>query len=188
MFENQKLGGQTRSSFYFMNKPKISIIAAVGKNNVIGLKNSLPWNLPADLKYFAQTTKGKAVLMGENTFISILEKIGQPLPGRRNIVLTDKNNKKFSGAEAVYSIADALKLVGNKEIFVIGGASVYKQMLPLADKLFITEVNYDGPGDAFFPIIVQNQWILEKEESHHKDDKNNHNYTFKVYRRQPLKV
>jgi len=77
-----------------MNKAKINIIVAVGKNNIIGIKNTLPWHLPADLKYFAQTTKDKMVLMGENTFLSILEKIGKPLPGRRNIVLTDKKNKK----------------------------------------------------------------------------------------------
>ncbi|MEK7081930.1 MAG: dihydrofolate reductase [Patescibacteria group bacterium] len=164
-----------------MNKPKISIIAAVGKNNVIGLKNALPWNLSADLKYFAQTTKGKTVLMGENTFISILEKIGKPLPGRRNIVLTDKN-KKFPGAEAVSSLEAAMKIMADEEIFVIGGASVYRQMLPLANKLYITEVNYNGVGDAFFPAIDQNQWILEKEEPHFKDDKNDYDYNFKIYR------
>lgn len=165
-----------------MKKPKINIIAAVGKNNIIGLKNALPWNLPADLKYFAQTTKGKTVLMGENTFISILEKIGKPLPGRRNIVLTDKKNKKFAGAETVNSIEEAMKIIADEEIFVIGGASVYRQMLPLAEKLYITEVNYNGPGDAFFPTIEQNQWILEKEEPHIKDKKNDYDYNFKIYR------
>lgn len=171
-----------------MKKTLINIIAAVGKNNIIGIKNSLPWNLPADLKYFAQTTKGKTVLMGENTFISILNKIGKPLPNRRNVVLTDKKNKKFAGAEAVYNIEDALKLIGDGEIFVIGGASVYRQMLPLADKLYLTEVNYNGPGDAFFPIIVQNQWLLEKEEPHLKDDKNDYDYNFKIYGRKPIKI
>ena len=164
-----------------MNKPTINIIAAVGKNNVIGLKNALPWNLPADLKYFAQTTKGKTVLMGENTFISILEKIGKPLSGRRNIVLTDKN-KKFPDVETVNSLEAAMKITGDEEIFVIGGASVYRQMLPLAEKLYITEVNYDGAGDAFFPTIDQNQWTLEKEEPHTKDDKNDYDYNFKIYR------
>ena len=164
-----------------MNKPTINIIAAAGKNNVIGLKNALPWNLSADLKYFAQTTKGKTVLMGENTFISILEKIGKPLPGRRNIVLTDKN-KKFPGAEAVSSLEAAMKIMADEEIFVIGGASVYRQMLPLANKLYITEVNYNGVGDAFFPAIDQNQWFLEKEEPHFKDDKNDYDYNFKIYR------
>ena len=168
-----------------MNKPAINIIAAVGKNNVIGLKNSLPWNLPADLKYFAQTTKGKTVLMGENTFISILEKIGKPLPGRRNIVLTDKKNKKFSGAETVNSMGGAMKIIGDEEVFVIGGASVYRQMLPLADKLYITEVNYSGPGDAFFPALDQDKWILEKEEPRIKDGKNDYDYTFRIYHRKP---
>ncbi|TSC67109.1 MAG: dihydrofolate reductase [Parcubacteria group bacterium Gr01-1014_73] len=164
-----------------MNKPTINIIAAVGKNNVIGLKNALPWNLPADLKYFAQTTKGKTVLMGENTFISILEKIGKPLSGRRNIVLTDKN-KKFPDVETVNSLEAAMKITGDEEIFVIGGASVYRQMLPLAEKLYITEVNYDGAGDAFFPTIDQNQWLLEKAEPHTKDNKNDYDYNFKIYR------
>ena len=181
MCENQSSAGKPARAFYFMNKPAINIIAAVGKNNVIGLKNSLPWNLPADLKYFAQTTKGKTVLMGENTFISILEKIGKPLPGRRNIVLTDKKNKKFSGVETVNSIEEAMKIIGDEEIFVIGGASVYRQMLPLANRLYITEVDYNGSGDAFFPTIAQNKWTLEKEEPHMKNDKNNYNYNFKIY-------
>jgi len=166
-----------------MKKPPINIIAAVGKNNIIGIRNALPWNLSADLKYFAQTTKGKAVLMGENTFISILEKIGKPLPGRKNIVLTDKKDKKFIGAETVNSIEEAMKIIGDNAVFVIGGASVYRQMLPLANKLYITEVNYDGSGDAFFPTIDQNQWLLEKEEPHQKDDKNDYDYNFKIYRR-----
>ena len=168
-----------------MNKPSINIIAAVGKNNVIGLKNSLPWHLSADLRYFAQTTKNKTVLMGENNFLSILEKIGKPLPGRRNIVLTDKKNKKFSGVETVNSIEEAMKIIGDEEIFVIGGASVYRQMLPLAGKLYITEVNYGGQGDAFFPTIDQSQWVLEKQEPHIKDGKNDYDYTFRIYHRKP---
>ncbi|HEY4496160.1 MAG TPA: dihydrofolate reductase [Candidatus Paceibacterota bacterium] len=165
-----------------MKKSLINIIAAVGKNNIVGIKNALPWHLSADLKYFAQTTKGKTVLMGENTFISILEKIGKPLPNRRNIVLTDKKDKKISGAETANSIEEALKIVGEQEVFVIGGASVYRQMLPLANKLYITEVNYDGPGDAFFPVINKNQWALEKAESHLKDEKNDYDYNFKIYK------
>ncbi|MEI6420384.1 MAG: dihydrofolate reductase [bacterium] len=158
----------------------ISIISAVAKNGVIGIKNTLPWKLSGDLKYFAKTTTGKTVLMGRNTFLSIVNMIGKPLPNRRNLVLSETAND-INGAEVLTSWQQVLDLAKTEEIFVIGGANVYKQAVPYADKLYITEVDCSPEGDVFFPEFNKDNWQLISEEPHTKDDKNEYNYNFKVY-------
>ncbi len=160
----------------------ISIISAVAKNGVIGIKNGLPWKLAGDLKYFSKITTGKTVLMGRNTFLSILNILDQPLPNRRNLVLSEKKDD-ITGAEIFDSWQKVLDLAKNEEIFVIGGANVYKQAIPFADKLYITKVNCSPEGDVFFPEFNKNDWHLINEEPHLKDEKNEYNYTFKVYER-----
>jgi len=132
------------------NKPKISIIAAVATNLAIGKNNQLLWHLPEDLKRFKELTKGHAVVMGQKTF----ESLGRPLPDRTNIIITLDRSFKAEGCIVVYSIDEALieaEKAENKEIFIIGGGSIYRQFLPLADKLYITRVEKDFDADTFFP-------------------------------------
>lgn len=160
----------------------ISIISAVAKNGIIGVKNGLPWKLSGDLKYFAKTTTGKTVLMGRNTFLSIVSMIGKPLPNRRNIVLSE-SAEGINGAEILNSWDKVLELARTEEIFVIGGASVYKQAIPYADKLYITEVDCSPEGDVSFPEFDKKDWNLISEEPHQKDEKNEYDYNFKVYDR-----
>jgi len=158
----------------------ISIISAVAENGVIGVKNELPWKLSGDLKYFAKTTTGKTVLMGRNTFFSIVKMIGKPLPNRKNIVLSEIDDG-ITGAKVVKSWQEVVDLAKNEEIFVIGGASVYKQALPFADRLYITRVYSKCEGDAFFPEIDEKIWKITKTESHPADEKNQYPYSFQIY-------
>lgn len=158
----------------------ITLIAAIGKNNELGKNNDLLWNLPADMKHFKETTSLHTVIMGRKTF----ESIGKPLPNRRNVVITRDANYKREGIEVVHSFSDALDLFPdkNEEIFVIGGAEIYKQTMPIADKLYITHVNAeDKDADAFFPEIIPIVWNEISHDEHKKDDKNPFNYTFSVY-------
>ena len=158
----------------------ISIISAVAKNGIIGIKNSLPWKLSGDLKYFAKTTTGKTVLMGRNTFLSIVSMIGKPLPNRRNLVLSE-TKEGITGAEIFDNWEKVLELAKTEEVFVIGGANVYKQAIQFADKLYITEVDCTPEGDVSFPEFDKNDWNLISEEPHLKDEKNEYNYNFKIY-------
>jgi dihydrofolate reductase len=161
----------------------ISIIVAVAHGGVIGVKNDLPWHLPADLQHFKNLTTNHAVVMGYNTYKSIVSRIGKHLPNRRNIVLSDDPNFKADDVTVAYSLDEALQNSGDDELFVIGGASVYQQALVLADRLYITEIDLDIKGDAFFPSIDKAIWKEVSREEHQKDDKNPHDYDFVVYER-----
>ena len=158
----------------------ISIIVAIAENYAIGKKGDLLCHMPADLKHFKEITSGKTVLMGERTFFSLPK---HPLPNRRNIVLTDVPGKTFEGAEAAYSIQELLdKSRGEEEAFVIGGGMVYRQMMPLADKLYITHIHHAWEdADTFFPEINPQEWKQIAAETHAADDNNPYNYTFAEY-------
>ncbi len=160
----------------------ISIIVAVAENYAIGKKGDLLCHMPADLKHFKEITSGKTVLMGERTFFSLPK---HPLPNRRNIVLTDVAGKTFEGAESVYSIDELVaKVPANEEAFVIGGGMVYRQMMPLADKLYITHIHHSWEdADTFFPEIDAVVWKQLSAERHSADDKNPFDYTFAEYGR-----
>ena len=163
----------------------ISIIVAIAENYAIGKKGDLLCHLPADLKHFKEVTSGKTVLMGERTFWSLPK---HPLPNRRNIVLTDVNGKTFEGAEAVYSISELVERAKSKdeseEAFVIGGGMVYRQMMPLADKLYITHIHHSWPdADTFFPEISAEEWEKTGEEYHEADEKNPYAFSFCTYNR-----
>jgi len=160
----------------------LAIISAVAKNNVIGIKNGLPWKLSGDLKYFSRITSGKTVLMGKNTFFSIVNILGKPLPNRRNLVLSE-TKEGIIGAEVINNWQKVLELAKKEDIYVIGGANVYKQAIPCADRLYITEVDCSPKGDAFFPEFDKNNWELTSEDKHLKDIANEYNYTFKIYER-----
>ncbi|EGG94407.1 Dihydrofolate reductase [gamma proteobacterium IMCC1989] len=168
----------------------LSIIVAMANNNAIGKDNQLLWHLPEDLQYFKRTTMGKPIVMGRKTF----ESIGRPLPGRLNIVITRQQDWQHDGVKVVHSIDDALRLAeaqsmidGVDEVMVIGGAEIYKTALPQADKLFITRVDAEIEGDAFFPEVDPAVWQETQREHHAASDSalktNIYDYAFCVLER-----
>ena len=144
----------------------ISLIAAVAKNGVIGENNSLVWKLPEDMKRFKQLTIGKPVVMGRKTF----ESIGRPLPNRTNIVITRDKNFEAEGCLIAHSVNDALKAAEvSEEIMVIGGSQIYKEFLPLANKMYLTLIDRDFEGDAYFPAFEKNEWKETFREEHQNE-------------------
>lgn len=159
----------------------ISIIAAMSENRIIGYKGQIPWRLSADLKRFKELTMGHPVIMGRKTF----ESIGKALPGRTNIVLSRSPEFNPPGCATVPSLREALDLTKDAgEVFIIGGESLYKQTLPLAQKIYLTLVHAKFEGDAFFPIFSEGDWSLASSEVHQKDEKNPYDYTYLTYERQ----
>ena len=159
---------------------EISIIVATSKNNVIGSDGGIPWHLSADLKRFKALTTGHPIVMGRRTF----ESIGRPLPGRRNIVISNSVNA-IEGCDVIKSVDD---LLNDKSldgmIFIIGGGEIYKQFLPYAKKVYLTEVETEiADGDTFFPELNPMEWIEVGRESHEADEKNDFNYSFVDYER-----
>jgi dihydrofolate reductase len=158
----------------------ISMIVAVGENNAIGKDNDLLWHLPDDFKHFKSVTMGKPILMGRKTYQSI----GRPLPGRENIVVTRDKDFFVDGVTIVCSIEEALEASHQyDEVMVIGGASFYEQMLPLADKLYVTRVHESFEADTFFPTIDAEEWRLLEQTDHPMDEKHAHSFSFVNYER-----
>ena len=155
----------------------LSIIVAIAENYAIGKKGDLLCHLPNDLQHFKQITSGKTVLMGERTFYSLPK---HPLPNRRNIVLTDKEGKTFEGADVAYSIDELIsKIDPNEEAFVMGGGMVYKQMMPLADKLYITHIhNSWSDADTFFPEYNASDYEEEFCARHEPSEKCKYAFSF----------
>jgi len=157
----------------------ISIIAAMDKNRLIGSDNGLPWHLPADFKHFKEVTLGKPVLMGRKTF----ESIGRPLPGRKNIVIS-RSGFSADGIDVVDSIDSGLELVEDvEEVMIIGGANIYEQMISRAEKMYLTFVDADCKGDAWFPEINQLEWDILDQKNFKADEKNNFNFSVVAYQR-----
>lgn len=158
----------------------ISIIVAVSEDLGIGKNNKLLWHLPEDMKRFVKITYGKTVVMGKKTWESLPKK---PLPGRKNVVITDIPHDNFSGAVTAYSIEDALnKCNSDDENIIIGGGTIYSQFMPLADRLYITHVLKNAPADVFFPEIDSAVWeVIKKEDVRVSTDKIP--YVFTVYER-----
>lgn len=137
----------------------LSLIAAVAKNRVIGNNNQLLWHLPEDMRHFRETTRGKPVIMGRKTWESLPDSF-RPLPRRLNIVVSRNYSYRAPGAMLAGSLEEAIRRVGNEqEVFVIGGEELYRQALPLADRLYLTEIEKDFEGDAFFPEILPQEWV-----------------------------
>jgi len=148
----------------------ISLIVAHDKNRVIGYENKMPWHLPGDLQYFKEMTMGKPIIMGRKTF----ESIGRPLPGRRNIVITRNRQYNSDGIETVPSLDEALMLTKNdEEVMIIGGEQIFRLALPLANRLYITQINAEFNGDTFFPSYEGWQLVHCQNEI-----KSNDGYTF----------
>ncbi len=160
---------------------KIIIIAAKSSNDVIGNNNDLVWHLPADLAFFKSKTKGHLVIMGRKTFESIGSK---PLPGRPTIIVTRNKNFQAKDCQIAPSIPEALTLAeksGREEVFILGGAEIYKKIINHADQMFITEVNAIMVGDTFFPEIDTTYWKEVNRESHVADEKNQFDFSFVEY-------
>lgn len=159
----------------------ISIIVAVSEDWGIGMNNDLLWHLPLDLKRFKKLTLGNTVLMGKRTWESLPKR---PLPGRKNIVITDVPGESFDQAITAYSIEDALsKCEPDEEIFIIGGGSIYRQFMPVADKLYITHVHKNTPADTYFPAIDPVQWKVTEKEEHKDPVEDRLPYTYVIYDR-----
>lgn len=157
------------------------MIAAMTEDRVIGIENTLPWKLPNDMKWFRQNTLGKPIVMGRKTFESFGAK---PLPGRTNIIITRDQSYQAEDSIVVYSIEEALKTAGDvDEVMIIGGASFYEQMLPKSDRLYLTFVEADLEGDAWFPELDLNDWNEVESIHHEKDEKNAYPHRFVIFDR-----
>lgn len=162
-----------------LNHPKISAIAAMSENRVIGDDNQLPWHLPADLKHFKTLTTNHPILMGRKTY----ESIGRPLPNRSNIIITRNHAFHAPGCIVVRSIEEAIEHATSNhsdEIFIIGGAEVYKQLLPNIERIYLTIVHEIFEGDAFFPELNLAEWKENDRVLHEADENNDYDYSFIV--------
>ncbi len=160
----------------------ISLIAAIGKNNELGKGNDLLWKLPADMKHFIKHTSGHPIIMGRKTF----ESLPGVLPKRMNIVITRDKSYTAPGIEVVNSLEEAINLAkgaaGSDEIFIIGGAEIFKQSMNVADRLYITHIDAEDSGaDTFFPEIIPIAWNEVSHQENKKDSANPFNYTFSTY-------
>jgi len=154
---------------------RISLVVAISRNLVIGRDNKLPWRLPADLAFFKRVTMGHPMIMGRRTF----ESIGKPLPGRLNIVVTHQAAFEAQGCVVVHSMGEAYAAAGNaEEVCVIGGSAIFAEALPIADRIYLTEVDADVEGDTFFPEFDRSLWVETELERHEVDER--HRLPFRI--------
>ena len=160
---------------------QISIIVAIAENNAIGKYNKLLWHIPGDLRRFKRITRGHTVIMGKNTFLSLP---AGPLTERRNVVITDNREESFPGCEMVYSVEEAIASCDpDRENFVIGGASVYRQFMPHAGTLYLTRVHKSFEADTFFPEVTPEEWTEISREEGESDSRNDFAYTYLILKR-----
>jgi dihydrofolate reductase len=155
-------------------EPLVSLIVAMAQNGVIGRDNALPWRLPEDLKRFKAFTLGKTLLMGRKTY----ESIGRPLPGRANLVLTRDSGWQAPGIVVVHSVEEALAGAAGSELVAIGGAEIYRLVLPFARRIYLTHVHADVPGDTYFPDFDPTQWADVECRAHPADEDHAYPMTF----------
>jgi dihydrofolate reductase len=154
---------------------RLSLIAAMDRKHLIGRDNAMPWHLPADLAHFKATTLGKPILMGRKTF----ESLGRPLPGRLNIVLSRDNRYDAAGITVVHDLDEAFTAAGDvPELMVIGGASLYETLLARIERMYLTFIDAEFDGDAWFPAWDANEWRESRREPHPADAKNPYPYSF----------
>lgn len=160
-----------------MSRPTIALVAAMSLNRVIGVNNQLPWHLPADLQRFKSLTLGHTIVMGRRTY----ESIGRPLPGRRNVIVS----RSLSALPGCEIAGDLLTLIAqaDDDLYVIGGAEIYAQALPVADRIYLTEVNVELPGDAYFPQLDPRIWPIVAVEEFAADDRNAYAMRFLTYQK-----
>lgn len=159
---------------------RISALVAMTPDRLIGINNQIPWHIPADLKYFKEKTIGHHILMGRKCF----ESIGKPLPGRTNIIVSRNTSLFYSQCHIVRTIEEGIllaKMNHETELFIVGGGEIYSQSQSYWTDLYITWIDADLQGDVYFPQYTQEEWLLQYEEKHEKDSKNNFNYSFNKY-------
>ena len=160
-----------------MKTPSLSIIAAMARDRVIGRDNRLPWRLPADLQHFKRITMGKPMIMGRKTW----ESLPGLLPGRRHIVVTRDPDYQAEGAEVAHSLDQAMARARDvEEIMLVGGANLYAQAMALASRLYLTEIDTEVEGDAWFPEFDPAGWREVSREAHPEDEQNSCSCTFRV--------
>jgi dihydrofolate reductase len=156
----------------------ITLIAAAAENNALGKDNDLLWHLPNDFKRFKEITSGHHIIMGRKTFDSF----PKPLPNRTHIIITRQKEYLVENCIVVHSLEDAIAIAPqNEEVFIIGGAQIYEQSIPLADKIDLTRVHTSLDADAFFPEFDTSEWNLVFSEKHFKDEKHQYDFTFETY-------
>jgi dihydrofolate reductase len=165
---------------------KISLIAAMSRNRVIGANNGLPWRLPEDLKYFKRVTQGRPVVMGRKTY----ESIGRLLPGRENRIVTRQKGFELEGARVFHSLSEAIQVGGSDhageadaETFVIGGAEIYAQAMSAADRIYLTLIDREVEGDAYFPVIDRSRFREVSREDHPPSGERDFGFSFLVLER-----
>ena len=159
---------------------KISIIAAMGNNRVIGVDNRLPWYLPADLRHFNRLTQGHHLLMGRKTF----ESLDGPLPNRTIVIISRNKDYSPKGVHCAGSLPEAIELVDeDDEIFVAGGAQIYAEAFPLSDRMYLTLIHHDFEGDTYFPEFNRDDWLLTDRQDREKDSENQYSYSFLTYQK-----
>lgn len=155
----------------------ITLVAAMGRDRVIGREGQMPWHLPAEMRHFRRTTRGQVVVMGRKTY----EAIGGPLKGRTNIVLTRDPGFAAPGCEVRHSAAELL--TDERKLFVIGGAELYRQFLPHADEMILTRIDHDFEGDTYFPAWEPTEWELVSSTPYARDEQNAYDFIVEHYRR-----
>ncbi len=160
----------------------VSMIVAAAQNDVIGKENQLPWHMPADMKYFKQTTSGHCIIMGRKTF----DALGKPLPNRTNIIITRQEDFSAEGCMVVNQLQQAIDYAkdhGETECFIIGGGDIFIQALVWTDKVYLTRIHHDFEGDTFFPALSKTDWKEVLNDKHLPDEKNKFPYSFEVFER-----
>jgi dihydrofolate reductase len=162
------------------SKGKLAILVAMARNRTIGINNTLPWRIPADLKRFKSLTMGHHLIMGRKTFDSI----GKPLPGRTTVVITRNQALRIEGCVMAYSLTDAISACeGDDEIFIVGGAELYALAMPLVDTIYLTEIMLDIAGDAYFPELDKKLWQELAREQCSQETPQALEYHFVIYKR-----
>lgn len=157
----------------------ISFIFAMDRNRAIGVNNKLPWHLPGDLKFFKNVTMGHPILMGRKTY----ESIGKPLPGRRNVILTQNTAYQAEGCEVIHSVDEAIETFREQELFVIGGAEIFKLFASHVNRMYITYIEDEFEADTFMSELDLSNWTLVSSELGERNEKNPYEYYFRIYER-----
>ncbi|MCY9657918.1 dihydrofolate reductase [Paenibacillus chondroitinus] len=157
----------------------ISFIFAMDRNRAIGVNNTLPWHLPGDLKFFKSVTMGHPILMGRKTY----ESIGRPLPGRRNVILTQNTEFRAEGCEVIHSVDEAVQAFKDQELFVIGGAEIFRLFAEKVDRMYITFIEHEFEADTYMSELDLSEWTLVSSEQGERNEKNPYEYYFRIYQR-----
>ncbi|UJF34429.1 dihydrofolate reductase [Paenibacillus hexagrammi] len=157
----------------------LSFIFAMDRNGAIGKDNKLPWHLPADLQFFKRVTMGHTILMGRKTY----ESIGKPLPGRKNVILTQNREFQAEGCAIVHTVQEVKEQWKDEDLYVIGGAEIFRLLLADADRMYITYINHEFEADSYFTEFDLSEWSLVSEEQGERNEKNPYEYYFRIYER-----